>query len=36
MKKKYFKPILLSLCIIFLFGITAFATNLNISNELNW
>lgn len=36
MKKKYFKPILLSLCIIFLFGITAFATNLNSSNELNW
>ena len=35
MNKKYFKPILLSLCIIFLFGITAFATNLN-SNELNW
>lgn len=36
MKKKYFKPILFSLCIIFLFGITAFATNLNNSNELNW
>ncbi|MEG1004222.1 delta-lactam-biosynthetic de-N-acetylase [Clostridium sp.] len=36
MKNKYFKIILLSSFVIFIFSITAFATNINSSNELNW